>query len=476
MVMLTLLGNSRHCCDGLSRRELMRVGALACFGGLFLPSLAPAAKGTARRAPGKARSVILLDLFGGPSHLDTFDPKPDAPAEVRGEFAAIATSLPGVLVSEHLPCTARWLRRTSLIRTVSHGYNSHNPYAVMTGFTGGNDRDDYYAKPTNHPSMGSVLKYLEIGRPRGLPGYVCLPAFPGYSQGLRRAGPYGGYLGSQYDPFCSACDPKFAGTLDENRDFYSHTIVPMGDPQLPALGPELTVNALDRRRSLLQQVDARTRSLDSSAATNLMSHRQREAFELLLSPAARRAFDLGKEPPPLRDHYGRGLFGSCVLLARRLVEAGVTFVTIHTEAKPNGHWDTHENNFNMLQHVLLPFLDRAVAALLEDLDGRGLLETTLVLVTGDMGRTPRVNKKAGRDHWPQCGFCLLAGGGVKEGLVYGTSDRQGAYPKDRPVSPGDLVATVYQLTGADPERTIPDQSGQPIPIAHGGKPIWDILA
>jgi hypothetical protein len=454
----------------------MRVGALACFGGLLLPRPAQAGAGSASRAPGKARSVILLDLFGGPSHLDTFDPKPDAPAEVRGEFGVIATSLPGVRVCEYLPRMARWLHRTCLIRTVSHGYNSHNPYAVMTGFTGGSDREDYYAKPTNHPSMGSVLQYLDIGRQPGLPSYVCLPAYPGYSQGLRRAGPYGGYLGSQYDPFCSACDPKFAGSLNDGRDFYSHTIVPMGDPQLPALGPELTADALDCRRSLLQQLEARAAALDASASARAMSHRQQEAFELLLSPAARRAFDLGREPPAIRDHYGRDLFGSCVLLARRLVEAGVTFVTVHTEAKPNGHWDTHENNFNMLRHVLLPFLDRAVAALLEDLAGRGLLEATLVLVTGDMGRTPRVNAKAGRDHWPQCGFCLLAGGGVQEGLVYGSSDRQGAYPKDRPVSPGDLVATVYELTGADPERTLLDQSGRPIPLSHGGKPIREILA
>ncbi len=440
--MLTLLGDARRCCDGLTRREVMRVGALAWFGGMFLPRPASAGEGRPGRAHAKARSVILLDLFGGPSHLDTFDPKPDAPAEVRGEFGVIDTSLPGVRVCEHLPRLARWLHRTCLIRTVSHGYNSHNPYAVMTGFTGGSD----------------------------------LPAYPGYSQGLRRAGPYGGYLGSQYDPFCSACDPQFAGSLGDGRDFYSHKTVPMGDPQLPALDPELTADALDRRRSLLHQLEARAAALDTSASVRAMSHQQREAFELLLSPAARRAFDLGREPPALRDHYGRDLFGSCVLLARRLVEAGVTFVTIHTEAKPNGHWDTHENNFNMLRHVLLPFLDRAVAALLEDLDARGLLETTLVLVTGDMGRTPRVNAKAGRDHWPQCGFCLLAGGGVQEGLVYGSSDRHGAYPKDRPVSPGDLVATVYELTGADPERILLDQSGRPIPIAHGGKPIRDILA
>jgi len=178
----------------------------------------------------------------------------------------------------------------------------------------------------------------------------------------------------------------------------------------------------------------------------------------------------------VRDRYGRDTFGASVLLARRLVEAGVTFVTVHTEAKGNGHWDTHENNFNLLRHFLLPFLDRAVTSLLEDLDQRGLLETTLVVVNGDMGRTPRINAKAGRDHWPQCGFCLLAGGGVKEGLVYGTSDKSGAYPVDHPVSPGDLVATIYQQLGVDPETTVPDQIGRPLSITHGGQPVRAILA
>ena len=178
----------------------------------------------------------------------------------------------------------------------------------------------------------------------------------------------------------------------------------------------------------------------------------------------------------MRDRYGRDTFGASVLLARRLVEAGVTFVTVHTETKGPGHWDTHENNFNLLEHFLLPFLDLALTSLLEDLAERGLLETTLVVVTGDMGRTPRVNGKAGRDHWPQCGFCLLAGGGVKEGMVYGTSDKSGAYPIEHPVSPGDLVATIYQQLGVDPETTVPDQVGRPMSITHGGQPIRAILA
>jgi hypothetical protein len=452
---------------------LLRAGALTLFGGVLLPASAAPVQ---RVAPGKARSVVLLDLFGGPSHLDTFDPKPAAPREIRGEFNPIATSLPGVQVCEHLPRLARWLHRSCLIRTVSHGYNSHNPYAVMTGYTGGNDREDYFARPSNHPSMGSVCQYAGVGRRRGIPGYVCLPAFPGYAQGLRRAGPYGGYLGSQYDPLFSTCDPKWRRPVDENKDFYDPTLVPMGEPRLPTLQPELTVDALDRRRSLLEQLDGHASRLESLTGPRVMSGRQRQAFDLLLSAESRRAFDLGREPARVRERYGRDLFGSSVLLARRLVEAGVTFITIHTEAKGAGHWDTHENNFNMLRGFLLPFLDRAVSALLEDLDARGLLATTLVMVTGDMGRTPRVNAKAGRDHWPQCGFCLLAGGGVKSGFVHGTSDKGGAYPQDRPVSPGDLVATVYQLVGVDPELHVNDQTGRPISVTHGGRPLREILA
>src|SRR5437899_2451236 len=207
-----------------------------------------------------------------------------------------------------------------------------------------------------------------------------------------------------------------------------------------------------------------------------MTLRQQQAFQLLTSKAARLAFDVNKEPPTVRDTYGRDTFGAGVLLPRRLVEAAVTFVTVHTETKGPGHWDTHENNFNLLQHFLLPFLDRALASLLDDLAERGLLESTLVVVTGDMGRTPRVNGKAGRDHWPQCGFCLFAGGGTRPGVVHGTTDKIAAFPTDHPVSAGDLVATVYHLVGVDSEATVPDYLARPTHISHGGSPIAGLLA
>jgi hypothetical protein len=472
--MLTVLGKPRRCCDGVSRRELLHAGALSFFGTLLTP-LSTVRAASRQPSRGAVKSVVLLDLFGGPSHLDTFDLKPLGPVEVRGPFKPIATSLTGVRICEHLPRLARWMHRTALIRTISHGYNSHNPYAVMTGYTGGNDREDYFSKPSNHPGMGAVCQYLGIGRRRDLPGYVVLPAMPGYSQGLRRAGPYGGYLGAQYDPVFAVCAEHTGNAIVDDKDAYNPKVVPRGEPRLPPLPASVTIDGLDRRRTLLEQVDAKARHL-GSASVELMTCRQRQAFELLTSEAARRAFDLSKEPAAARDRYGRDTFGASTLLARRLVEAGVTFVTVHTETKGPGHWDTHENNFNMLQHLLLPFLDRALTALLEDLSERGLLKTTLVVVTGDMGRMPRINPKAGRDHWPQCGFCLLAGGGVKEGVVYGMSDKIGAYPSDCPVSPGDLVATIYQQLGIDPETTVPDQLGRPTMITHGGKPIRAILA
>src|SRR5579871_734972 len=211
--MITVLGKARRCCDGFSRRELLQAGALSLFGGVLSPPVSALGAASAARGTGRVKSVVLLDLFGGPSHLDTFDPKPLAPAEIRGTFKPIGTSVPGLHICEHLPRLARWLHRTALIRTVSHGYNSHNPYAVMTGYTGGSDREDYFAKPSNHPGMGAVCQYLGIGQRHDMPGYVVLPAMPGYSQGLRRAGPYGGYLGARFDPVFAVCAEHAGNTI-----------------------------------------------------------------------------------------------------------------------------------------------------------------------------------------------------------------------------------------------------------------------
>jgi hypothetical protein len=345
----------------------------------------------------------------------------------------------------------------------------------MTGFTGGQDQMNYHAKPTDHPSIPSVCQYFGIGRSGELPGYMMLPAYPGYSQGLRRAGPYGGYLGPKYDPFFSTCEPKW-DSKDGKAAFYDGTLMPLGEPLLPKFDNSLTLDAMQQRRSLVDQLDQAASIANSlRGGSTHLGHRD-SAFDLLTSPKSRRAFDLTLEPAKTRERYGNDLFGQSVLMARRLVEAGVSFVSVHTEAaQGNGHWDTHSNNFGMLKGVLLPFLDRSVSALIEDLERRGMLDETLVLVHGDMGRKPTVNKSAGRDHWPQCGFCLMFGAGIHRGIVHGKSDKSGAYPVEHPVTPGDLAATVYELVGIDPESTVPDQANRPVPISHGGSPVRAVM-
>jgi hypothetical protein len=470
------IGESRPAARTTNRRAVLRAGALSLFGSMNLPRLLQAAAQAGDRPEAKARSIILLNLFGGPSHLDMFDMKPDAPAEVRGEFRPIATSLPGVHICEHLPRLARWMHKSTLIRSVSHNYNSHNPYAVLTGFTGGDDRENYYAKRTDHPGLSAVCEYLGLGS-RDLPGSVYLPALPGYSQGLRRAGPYGGYLGRQYDPLFAVCDPKFPREFDQNQSFYD-PVAPSGEPRLPSFesAPALTLDRVQQRASLLHEVDRQCTALEHSRDFVTMDHFQRKAIDLLTSSHARSAFDLSSEPEQTRRLYGNSLFGASLLTARRLVEAGVTFACVTTESRGAGHWDSHEKNFSMLKSFNLPNLDEISSALIEDLNRRGLLETTLVVIMGEMGRSPRVNSKAGRDHWPQCGFALMLGAGVKQGFVLGASDKLGAYPTERPVTPGDLVATMYHLLGVDSQIAVPDLTGRPIAISHGGTPITEIFA
>ncbi|MCE9567692.1 MAG: DUF1501 domain-containing protein [Planctomycetes bacterium] len=469
--MIRVLGHKSTVCNGVTRRDALRAGSLAALTGLTGPGRMRAAGSPSEPRHAPAKRVILLDLFGGPSHIDTFDPKPDAPDGIRGEFKTIPTVLPGIRVCEYLPMLAQRLNKLAVVRSVTHKYNSHNPYGVMTGFDGGQDQTDYFARPTNHPSVPSVCQYLGVGRGTELPGYVMLPASPGYTQGLRRAGPYGGYLGPKWDPVFSTADSHSGKDTSVDKDFYNPHVPLLGEPRLPKLEGEMTLDALNTRRSLVEQFDAKAIQFDGRTHAT----RRDAAFDLLLSPKAKSAFDLAREPLKLRERYGNDLFGSSVLLARRLVEAGVTFVTIHTEAKPNGHWDTHTNNFNMLRHLLLPFLDRSLSALIDDLSDRGMLEETLIVVTGDMGRAPKVNGTQGRDHWPQCGFCLFAGGGTKPGVVHGTTDKIAAFPTDHPVSAGDLVSTVYHLVGVDPEAMVPDHTNRPTHISHGGTQIRGVL-
>jgi hypothetical protein len=472
--MLSLLGRGTTLCDGVTRREFMRVGGLSLFGGMTLPRLLQASAAPARRR-GTARSVILFNLLGGPSHQDMFDLKPEAPPEVRGEFRPIASSLPGLQVCEHLPNTAKWMHKACLIRTVTHGYNAHNPLAMMTGFAHG-DPAQTFAKASDPPDVGAVCQYLGLG-PRDLPGAVCMPCYPGWGEGIRRPGPYGGYLGSQYDPLFTVCQPTFG--RQPRRPHYDPVPV-LGEPQIPSLDalPEMTAVRMGQRHSLVGQLDRRFKAAESSGAIDRLDQFQRRAYGLLSSGRTRSAFDLSREPDRVRDRYGRNLSGACLLAARRLVEAGVPFVSVHAEIfGATGHsYDMHENNFGMLRDHNLPILDRAYPALVQDLEERGLLDSTLVVVMGEMGRSPKVNRAAGRDHWPQCGFSLLTGGGVRPGTVFGSTDKHAAYPKDNPVSPGDVVATIYHLLGIDPNLTVLDRTGRPLPVAHGGQPIGGVIA
>ncbi|NBS91017.1 DUF1501 domain-containing protein, partial [bacterium] len=297
------------------------------------------------------------------------------------------------------------------------------------------------------------------------------------TRGHRRPGPYGGFLGRQYDPVFSFCDPTFAS---EPKIKHYDPVLAMGDPFMPGLGSavDMPAHRFENRKSLLTRLDlAYRKQVESASHINLDRHQQR-AFELLTSSKTREAFDLSKEPEALRERYGRNLFGSSMLVARRLVEAGVPFISVHQEIfKHYGHsYDMHENNFGMLKNFNLPMLDKLLPALLQDLEERGLLDSTLVIVMGEMGRSPRINGKAGREHWPQCGFSLLAGGGTKQGTVFGTTDKEAGYPVDHPVRPCDLIATIYHLLGIDPHTLIHDRSGRPFPIARGGDPVQGVIA
>ena len=455
----------------VTRRQVLQWGGLSLVGHPFLPDTLLANASGKHFAPGPAKSVILFNLFGGPSHIDMFDLKPQAPANVRGEFQPISTCLPGVQIGELLPMTAQVMDRMTLIRTYSHKYNSHNPYNVLTGFDGGSDRENYFAKPNDHPGMGAICQSLNVGR-NDIPRYVMMPAYPGWSQALRRAGPYGGYLGSQFDPLTTVCSPKFA----TKGEFYK-PVLPTGQPILPSLDelPNVTSGRLELRKNLLRQVEQRGQAPGATRGTQSMSAFQAQVFDLLTSPRTRDAFDLSQESPATRDRYGRNLWANSMIVARRLVEAGSTFVVVNWEEADSGnHWDMHNNVFGM-QRVLVPALDRIISATIQDLEERGLLDETLVVIMGEMGRTPKVNGKAGRDHWPQCGFALLAGGGIRRGMVLGKTDKQAAYPIDRPVSAGDLVATIYRQIGIDYGLTVDDLTGRPIHISHGGEPVTEII-
>ncbi|MBI2807904.1 MAG: DUF1501 domain-containing protein [Planctomycetes bacterium] len=470
--MLSFLGSSQRCCDGFTRREMLHVGGLAALG-LTLPAIlgkAACASGSPAPGRGRARACILIYLFGGPSQLDTFDMKPDAPAHFRGEFRPIATSVPGIQICEHLPRLAAQADKYCLIRSMTHEHPRHGwgLYYMLTGQR--HNRPDLDAPPTpdDHPGIGALVTRLKARR-RDAPTAVTLPRWNRFLDLPNDyAGEKAGFLGSAFDPW-------LVKSLGTGQTF---------EPEGLSLPLDVPVGRLSERRGLLDAVNRRVASWGERGEAHDAMHAQ--AYRLISSPAVRRAFDLGREPGTLRDRYGRHPFGQGLLQARRLIEAGTTLVQVnwHNDGSDvkSPFWDTHKDNFNTLKHQLLPPADIGISALLEDLHARGLLESTLVLVMGEFGRTPRIGQvvmngatdSRGRDHWPHAYTVLAAGAGLRGGMVHGASDEHAAHVRADGVTPPDLHATVLHLLGIDPGATISDRQGRPH-SASAGRVVLGLL-
>ena len=408
-----------------------------------------------------ADACILVFLNGGPSQLDMWDMKPEAPAAIRGEFKPIATSVPGLQFSEHMPRFARVAHLGSTIRSAHHGVNNSHAAAVYCGLTG-HDRGELGGgfKPTDNPSIGSVVGMLRPPQVTAVP-YVSLPYWTAEGAGgPPQPGFTGGWLGRSRDPLWVLKDPSAAN---------------FGMPEL-SLPPGVDANRSAMRRQLVGELTACPSGLAVDQRLRDMDLFQAKAFDLLSAPATRRAFELDREDPRVRDRYGRNIYGQSLLLARRLIEAGTRVACISWAPDANATWDTHGNNFQTLKNVLLPQLDAAVPSLLEDLFDRGMLDRTLVAVMGEFGRSPKVNNARGRDHW-NFGYSLfLAGGGIKPGYVFGASDKIGAYPSLDPVTPAEIIGTIYHCLGVAPDHELHDQLGRPLTVVPYGDVIRAILA
>jgi len=450
---------------------MLHVGSLASLG-LALPDVLRPAATAASAVPGRgrAKACVLVYLFGGPSQLDTFDPKPEAPSHVRGEFRPIASSAVGVHVCEHLPRLAARADKVCLIRSMHHEHPRHGwgLYYMLTGHR--HNRPDLDAPPTpdDFPGIGALVTRLRPG-PRGTPTAITLPRWNRFLDLPNDyAGEKAGFLGRAYDPWLVRAE-------DRGLSF---------QPEGLALPLDVPIGRLGERRHLLAAVDRHIADWGETGQAHDVMHAQ--AYNLISSAATRRAFDLAQEPEPLRDQYGRHPFGQGLLLARRLVEAGTTLVQVnwHNDGSDvkSPFWDTHKDNFNTLKQRLLPPLDVGLSAFLEDLHVRGLLATTLVLVMGEFGRTPRIGQVimnaatdgSGRDHWPHAYTVLAAGAGVRGGTVHGASDERGAYVRDGGVAPPDLHATVLHLLGMDPDMLVHDRQGRPH-RASNGQPILGLV-
>jgi len=450
--MLDILGRGvATTCNGTTRRDFLKVGTLGAIGFSLADLFAAKAAGNVVTTHDE-RSAIMIFNLGAPSQLDTFDMKPDAPAEIRGPFKPISTASPDMQISEIFPLHAKIADKFSLVRSCHHnGAAVHDAgwQVMQTGrvFSGG----------VNTPHAGAVVSYLR-GRKTDLPAFVVLPQTMGRGGGNMPNGQAGGFLGKAHDPFSLMADPS-------QPNFKVPDLLP------PA---EIDAERLDRRRKLRDIVDATIKDFEASENAKLMNDNFQAAFRLMTSKKAREAFDLAKEPPAVRERYGMNRFGQCCLLARRLVEAGVRFVTINTFLTVFDEitWDIHGSkpftSIEGMKNIVAPMYDKAYSALIEDLDQRGMLDATLVCNLAEFGRTPRVNPTGGRDHWPQCFTCYFAGGGVKGGRVVGSSDPIGAVPADRPVEPGDIVATIFHSLGLNLETSLPGPSGRPFPLVDFG--------
>ena len=449
--------------SAITRRSALRAGS--AFGiGLTLPELLRrrANAATAGGSFGRVRGVIMLYLHGGHPQQDTFDPKPNGPSAVKGEFGAISTSLPGVQFSELLPRSATIAEQMAIIRSMSHDNPNHVTASLPAG-TGhkhppGTPQTDFPPAASDFPAFGAVLDHL---RPAtgSLPSWVRLGPLMRRSNGTTLHGQLPGFLGARHGHF--AVDQKL---LKE-------------DVRIEAIEPstELTASRVGSRQSLLREIDGQRQSIDNSAsAANLDTFYQR-AFSLLSSPATRRAFDLADEPRSLRDTYGWTEFGQRCVLARRLIEAGVPMVNVSYCHTPSGSWDTHSGNFKKMKESLAPTLDAALHGLFTDLKERGLLDETLVVVNAEFGRTPTINKNAGRDHWPWVYSLALAGAGIRPGTIYGASDNSAAYPAESPRTQADFAATLYHLLGIPPDTVLHDQTERPHQLVTG-QPVLEILS
>lgn len=445
---------------GLSRRLFLRQSGLA-VGAFALPKLLSAAPATpsSSTAAAPAKQVIVIFLQGGLSHLDSWDLKPDAPAEYRGEFRPIATSIPGFQISEHLPHLARRADRFNVIRSAYHGTPSHEAaiHWTLTGY----DYPGANVTTKNRnvkPAMGAIASRMNGPNHAGLPAYVCVPDRGQLGDRVRYAA--ANYLGIAHDPFESGRPP-------------SNATSPFPIPPNLSLAQGTDLRRLEHRLGLLHELDQLPALLDSGGAMAGLNEFNRQAVELLAHDVTRRAFDMSQETVDVRQRYGNSSFAQRLVLARRLAEAGVNFTLVNFS--DNQDWDTHNNNFSLLKQTRLPELDQAVSALLDDLEDRGLLDSTLVALFGEFGRTPKINPTAGRDHWSNVFSVMLTGGGLRRGQVIGTSSPNGEIPQNRPVHFNEILATMYHQMGIPIDRVFPDPFGRPVPILDQGLPLAELL-